>query len=355
MFTDALGLFKAGKFAEARDVLEKCLEEQPEHVGSLVGVALCLDRLEERPRAEAIMHRVLDLNPGDIQAHMLLAETQLSRDQTEDAIDHLRSVLVTDPNHAQARQLLTSLTTQQPSPPHHLLHPKPPADPPTPASALAQALDLPHATSDAVQPGRIVYQGRRRLTSFRRLWLGIALLAGGSGLLVWAHHLMATAPNVQRKIINTPGGSYSIVSDVAHRAATDTALLPRMFGWNLLILGIIGIVGAIANSILSRYVVREHRLEITEGFFLRVRRIIWLYRIQDVRLVQDPVLILAGTARLTIHSEEAQTPQLGKPRWWQLRRVTITGINSTAEMTRLMEWLHRRALHERRVMKKAFI
>jgi Tfp pilus assembly protein PilF len=360
-YLESLSLFKAGEFTAARDVLEQCVQEQPEHIPSLVGLAASMLKLGDQPQAEATMRRVLALDPANIEAHLGLGRLAANRGQRDEAADHLRQILAIDPDHAQARRRLAALT----SPARPQTHAdKEVADVP---ATLSSALDAQDASVDAVRPGRVILQRRRRLASFRRLWLGIAALGGGLGLIAWAHRV-AAVPAPAAATVPLPGpitplpGPYgsvpspsSIVGDLTHQATMSAALLGRLFGWTLLLIGILGIAGALVNAALAQYVVREHRLEITEGFLMRVRRIIWFYRVQDVRLVQDPVLMLAGTARLTIHVEETQPVQYGKPRWWQLRRATITGLGSTAEMTRLMELLHRRAMHERRGMKKTFI
>lgn len=102
-YREAIALFQAGKFAQARDILRRCVEENPAHVGARFGLGVCTARLGDRPGAVQHLQRVVELDPRHVPAHLQLAELYDTLGRRQDALALYRSVLSIEPGNRERR------------------------------------------------------------------------------------------------------------------------------------------------------------------------------------------------------------------------------------------------------------
>jgi hypothetical protein len=348
-FDEAFERFRAGDFDSARELLRRCVADAPAHVGSLVGLAVCERQLGALHEAESLLRQAVEYDGTHVQARYMLGKVLAEQGRTDEAVEQWRRTLSIDPAHAGAAQ---ELAGHDGPPTAQIVMTSPDA---TPKGTLAETVDDPEAPLDALRAGALLFQGHRRVLSHRRFWLGVPIAALGLLLLRWARRIDDAAPGSKVVIVIGPAGPQRQVDDTVRTLARIAADIVRYLGWTAMIVGVLAVAAAFVNAALSNYVIRERRIEITEGVFRRVRRIIWLYRIHDVRVVQNLPMLLSGTARLTIHHEDPAGNPATRVGWWLRPAASITGVASTAQMIRLMEDIQRRSIVERRAMKKAFI
>lgn len=326
-YDEAAALFKAGDWARARNVLGECVDLRPVHIGARFGLAMCHVKLGDDTSAESLLRALLADRADHLQAWRQLAWLLTRRGRGSEARaadEQIRRLL---PGDAEAVRALSSSDAGR------AREARPPADarPGTagtsgrsPVATLADDLDDAGGEADRELAGRVVCRGRRSLLSHRRLWLAIVLLL-----------YFPLAGLAKRGAEGIPG------------AGVLFAQLHGL-GYAVVVISAILVVDALINSLASAYVVRERRLEITTGVLFRTRRFVWLYDIQELQYMRDPVLMLAGTAQIKIKLDETTPVTLKKsPR--------ITGLGSAGFMQRLFDRLQPMVLKERRAMKKAFI
>ncbi|TCO58327.1 PH domain-containing protein [Actinocrispum wychmicini] len=108
------------------------------------------------------------------------------------------------------------------------------------------------------------------------------------------------------------------------------------------------------------YVVYERRIEVHAGVLFRTRRGIWLYDVErPVYSRSNPWQTLTHTATVIIESEKLPARSLGfffnyqkAGGWGQLKLV---GFGNRARTDKLVTYLTRQILHERRAVKATFV
>lgn len=351
-YRDAIALFKEGRLEEARDILSRCVEAAPDHIGARFGLGVCSARLGQRSGAERLLRQVVERDPRHVLAHMELAGLYEGENRQPEALAAYRSVLAVEPHHATALERLAKLQSSDAPGNGHpntrtFARPKARGRP-----TLATELDDDTPLTRAQIAGEIVVPMQRRsLWSHRRLWAGLGMLAYVPLGVLARRRLERLVTEGMAQVPGAPPGV--MIPPAPTGAQTFLALftsLLQLFGYALLGAGVILLIGALLSSRMSTYVIREHRIEITKGVLFRSRRYVWLYGVRDLEFVQDPLLMLAGTAKIKLIQEDTGMAPVSLK-----RAPKIVGCGSTAAMRKLYDRLEAMVRTERRAMKKAFI
>ncbi len=90
---------------EARAVVERWLAASPDAIPALEAMSVLHDQAGEPEQAEALMQRVVDLEPGHARAELRLIDGLLKRDQGDAAIARVDDLLARAPNDDARRKL----------------------------------------------------------------------------------------------------------------------------------------------------------------------------------------------------------------------------------------------------------
>lgn len=299
-YARALAHFKAGQYAEALPLLQQQAQRAPEE-RTLYGIAMCHVRLGDWKAAEQALVELVERHPQQASyAEELAAVRRQLRGNTRD-VDP--AALGTDTSGAA----------------------------PTTLAALLEREDVDWGLQDFT--GDLLLSRGRSLLSHRRLWLAAALVLV-LPLLGWLEGAVRDAADL-------------LPSADARSVAADAVGVLQSLTLIVLLVAIGMVVFALLSSRLTRYVVWAHRIDITTGVLLRRHRTVWLYKLTDVQLVQNPVLLLAGTAALVLYVDETSPTTKRPPR--------LVGLGTSRSMRRLQDQLLYLTAQERRGMKKQFI
>lgn len=106
LFTRYAGLYRAGRMAEALEVLEQLEAARPGAPELAWHRACCLDALGRGEEAVEQLDRVLQAVPDYVPARVMRARIGLAQGRADDAEGELRRVLEAEPEHVEARVLL---------------------------------------------------------------------------------------------------------------------------------------------------------------------------------------------------------------------------------------------------------
>jgi hypothetical protein len=352
-YRDAIALFQIGNFEAAHDILRGCIEAEPNHIGARFGLGMCKVKLGDLAGGERLLRDVIDRDSQHVQAHFELAELYERTDRRAEAIAAYHAILAMQPRNATALRKVSEMEAAASGQRDgRATRPRSSGPRPRTRSTLATELDDDSPLTAAQIAGDVVVPLQRRsLWSHRRLWAGVAMLIYVPlGVLARrrAEELMVQGMS------QMPGAPPGVgIPPAPTGAQTFLALfmsLLQLFGYALLVAGVALLIGAFLSSRMSTYVIREHRVEITKGVLFRSRRYIWLYGVRDLEFVQDPLLMLAGTAKIKLLMEDTGAGPVNLK-----RSPKIIGCGSTAAMRKLYDRLESMVRAERRAMKKAFI
>jgi hypothetical protein len=344
-YAEAIAAFRAGRTADSCRLLEKSLEDNPAHVGTRFGLGVCYARQGDTSRAEAMLRSVTVLNPDHISARVELARLLTAAGRSEGAEQEWQTVLRLDPGHAEARRHSGTAQQGQKAPtaatanvtPHLAAAASAAGTPSIPAqdshlprpSTLAKILDTGDAEQQHTLPGELRHKGHRGLLSHRSMWVG--------GLVLLLLPLLKFG---QRQAGNAiPSGGVSAVGGGAR------PFVIAQLG--VLAIAVALILVAVLSAVLTRYTVWERRIDIQRGVLNRSRRSVWLYDINDIQMIQTPLLLLAGTGKLLLMAEEPNPSPKTAP--------ALTGFGSARFLAGLQEELQSSIIRERRDMKKQFV
>jgi len=278
-YAEALSRYRSGDFRGALRVLLQSQPGFPDHVGTMYGLGMSYIRIGDKENAVRWLNETLKHNrrhPGALKALETLSNNSYGKSGPVLSGDRGGQL------HASAR----AQTKRRPS--------------------LAQDLDADLPIDPIRLPGAVLWTGRRRLISHKRL------LFGSLSLFIWA----------------AQGGP--------------------MF----LVVGVIGVVAAFLNYGLSAYTVYERAIDISEGVLKRSHRTIWLYNVLDIQLHQTPMLMLAHTGSLVMHLDHESVPTRRRKKH---DSPTLRAFGSISELDAIRKTLRAMAERERRGMKKMWI
>lgn len=357
-YDQALALFRDNRFPEALTLLEQCVHEQPEHIGSRFGLAVCLARLGQSERSVHLLQEVIAAAPDHHPARLELIRSLRATDRLAEAAEQCQNLLQHDPSNAAARYELVAcqLELRKQEAPLAEDHTAPAPESKTEAvhkrlPSLAALLDagdeLPSPTELG---GQQEFKGRRPIYSFARLPIAVVLI------------LIAPPVAASLRSLTLNSDEYYVLLpwDIVPLATfLDDVVDFLILG--LIAVGSLLIVSALLSSLLTRYVVRQRRLEVTQGVWRRSRRIVWYFDVTEVRFQQTPLLAIFGTGRLMIRSEkgasiDATLPGSGRSSARSKESVLyIVGASSARALRLLQDQMYQSAWYERRAMKKTFI
>jgi hypothetical protein len=357
-YAEALAAFRAERYGEAKALLEACLAEQPEHVGSRFGLAACLIKLGDAVRAEVLLRELVRAVPDHDLSRLELARLLRNAGRQEDAAAEYAILTARNPRNRTLRAELEACLSQRAplgtgdEAPWEGASSRSPQDEVGSQETMAKLLD---GADELPEAGRLggeeLDRGRRSVLSHRRIWAAPVLLL----VAWWLGALQDGAASLDGLSVALPGGTLIPLGRLVEpvRQLTEDATLALMIVAALLV------VSAVLNSRLTRYVIRRYGVEVATGLLFRSRRLVWHYDITDVTYEQSPLLTLIGTGRIVIRSEkgalaEEQTKGLlGQPKKKD-RALRLIGMGEVATMQRLQDELYRAVLRERRAMKKNF-
>jgi tetratricopeptide (TPR) repeat protein len=358
-YDQALTLFRANRFAEARALLEQCVQESPEHIGSRFGLGVCLARLGRTERSVDLLQQVIASAPDHYPARLELIRLLRTTGQLTEAVVECQALLRHDPSNAAARYELAAceMDLRQASMRSSVEPDAAAASEPDSVAvskrlpSLAAVLDgsdeLPSPTELG---GRQEFRGRRPIYSYARLPLAVVLIVVAPAA---AASLRSLTPQSDEYYVLLPWELVPLTTFLEE--GVDLLVLV------LIAVGALLIFSAALSSLLTRYVIRERRLEVTQGMWRRSRRIVWYFDVTEVRFQQTLLLAIFGTGRLMIRSEkgasvEASLQGSGRSSARSKEAVLyIVGASSARALRRLQDQMYRSAWYERRAMKKTFI
>lgn len=288
-YEQALILFREGRYDAALPLLQRHAVVSPDEA-TLYGIAICHLRLGDWAAGEHALAEVVRLFPDRAEYAAELTAVRSHLEQQRDASEPSR--LGTDTGGLSTGTLAGLMEDAQGSP------------------GLAD------------YAGGFLFRRGRSLLSHRRLWLALVMVVVDLSFIGWLEtRLQGAAPEVI--------GVLDSLTFVAVAAALAL------------------VAGALLSSRLTSYCVWTHRIDITTGVLFRRHRVVWFYKVTDVQLVQDPALLLAGTASLVLFLDDVRPSTRRPPR--------IVAAGPTRAMRRLQDQLLFLVAQERRDMKKQFI
>jgi membrane protein YdbS with pleckstrin-like domain len=234
----------------------------------------------------------------------------------------------------------TRTTQQQPAPPASARSTAPAASAGPASAGSAAGEDVPDgllaSNLDSGQRfggrspevrGNLRHAWHRRLTSYRRFWLGAVLVLIGIVL----------------KLLGIPhAGPEASEPWSVPRIADHADIVPLI----ILVIGVFVIALTFISARFTRYLVYEHRIDFERGVLSQRRRPVWLFDITGISLRRTPLLTLTGTAQIVVEYDAKE----GKP---SRERLIATG--GARAMADYAETLQGEFLRERRAMKKLWI
>lgn len=390
----AMALYRQRQYARAEEVFRQLVNHKPRTTKFSYGLAVTLEGLTLRRDAIAELERIMALAPDFSSGKKKLAELR-----EKEAKDHLWASSVPivevppkparsegmrrrhdvganqegqreparsgDPsrqrdmraNQEPQREPAQSEGVNSHSQQHGLTAGLEP--PPEPSSPVVQRLDdlIKHGT---VGQGKLTFQGRRLLRSYvhrfvlavllcllgismiRELFPGVSALRTMSGL---------TAAEERLKRFESVGSPPPILTDlqrlVEQAQVSQRELAQRfiLFGFLFIIIAGLIVLVAILSSLSTSYLFYERRIHLKEGIFFRRSQQIWLYDIDLIEVQQPLYLMIVGTARLRIRTDN---PEMHLINPYLERRIYATGFGSAALIEKQAEQLRRRIIVQRR-------
>jgi membrane protein YdbS with pleckstrin-like domain len=360
-YDQALALFRANRFAEAQALLEQCVQESPEHIGSRFGLGVCLARMGQTERSIRLLRDVIVAAPDHYPARLELIRLLRASARLTEAVVECQTLLRLDPSNAAARYELAAceLDLRKSAEGSSAEHVAPAAATteaePEPVSkrlpSLAAVLDgsdeLPSPTELG---GQQEFRGRRPIYTFARLPIAVVLILVAPAA---ADSIRSLTPSSDEYYVLLPWELIPLETFLDD--GVDLVVL------TFIAVGALLVISAMLSSMLTRYVIRERRLEVTQGVWRRSRRIVWYFDVTEVRFQQTPFLAIFGTGRLMIRSEKGASIEAGLQGSARSSArskeavLYIVGASSAKGLRLLQDRMYRSAWYERRAMKKTFI
>ena len=326
--------FERGDFAEALQALYPLLKKSPNDPDLLAYYGMALEAAGRHADGVKILSRIAGTPQTPAQVQIALANA-------ERALAGGASVAPQTPSPSAPLPLAPGPPAQYPPaqypPAQHPSGQYPPSaqyPPPAPAApvgspprSLADDLDKPLSDiPSAAMRGERQFVWHRRLTSYRRLWLGVLLVVAA---------IVASAVGLPHSL-----GSNVTNSNLDLEAQINVGLDA------VVVLGLLLLVFAVVSGRFTSYTVYEHRIDIKRGVFSQRSEPVWLYDISGLDMRRTPLMTLTGTASIEIELD-------GKAASPQKQRIVASGRANA--MRSYLEKLQGDVVRERRAMKKMWI
>lgn len=327
------------RYADALRAFESVVASSPESPDGHYGAGVALLALERLDEARARLLAALERDPAHAQARYHLGLLAEDSGDPAEAERCYRAALAIDARHQLARRQLERLLARADASGAAADAARSTTASERPRSdgtrrTMADDLDAAAAVDPvAATRGRLLVDGRRRVSSYGGRWLCVALAAAGAPVVTTAVERMAP--------LVPAGGLVGVLP----------AILPAVAALLL--------VSILLSAALTRYRIYERRIDFHTGVLFRRQSTLWLYDVTDVDLERGLLLLLAGTGAIALQSEARKVPRS------KLRRALgeisddgpdrIVGIASAERMQAYADHLRALVLHERRKMKERFI
>jgi membrane protein YdbS with pleckstrin-like domain len=329
-----------GDLAGAAQLLQREIASNPADERARFALGVISVETGDAELAVRTLHPLVVAHPDNAQLLKFYAVALRGVRRYNDAIKVFRRANEVQPSAEIEEELTrtTQMMEQQPAPTTRTMQPQPGGTVPAAASAaredvpdglLASHLDSGRSfggQSPEVR-GNLRHVWHRRITSYRRFWLGAVLVLVGLILIALG------VPN--RDSEASDAWSVPRISDHAD-------IIPLI----MLVIGALVVVLTLISARFTRYRVYEHRIDFERGILSQRRRPVWLFDITGISLRRTPLLTLTGTAQIVVEYDAKE----GKP---SRERLIATG--STRAMADYAESLQGEFLRERRAMKKLWI
>ena len=100
----AIELANEGKFAQAKEILEELLIENPDEPGVLYNLGMCYTELNDPKKAIEILTKGVVLAPSFVNLHVALGFAFTKKGDLDEAIIHYKNALKIQPDNSYALQ-----------------------------------------------------------------------------------------------------------------------------------------------------------------------------------------------------------------------------------------------------------
>ncbi|MER6513908.1 tetratricopeptide repeat protein [Nonomuraea sp. NPDC001636] len=331
-FDRALALYRAGRTAEARDVLLEVVAEFPGDRVCRYSLGVCLNELGEWREAERHLGVVVAAEPAHHLAAYELGVALQEQGRPAEAAVAFRQSLAGDVVKDVHSRLAACRTADGPAtghPPHQPATPEPPGGSLPPVAAVPRQVVVPDdpAHAAALEYTRTVAAG---VTPYRTLADDLDERAVYDiGQEVWSTRTRT------RHLALTP------------LVATALALSGSVLRVPLLVvaLGLYAVaawVAAVVSARVTSYVFHQRRVDVAQGVRDRGKQVILYASITQVRYVRTLSSYLTNTASLEL------TYMLGTEK----ESIVLAGLGRPGQVDKLYRELQGPVVRERRAMKK---
>ncbi|MEV3986324.1 tetratricopeptide repeat protein [Nonomuraea sp. NPDC049758] len=333
-FDRALALYRAGRTAEARDVLLEVVAEFPGDRVCRYSLGVCLNELGEWREAERHLGAVVAAEPAHHLAAYELGVALQEQGRPAEAAVAFRQSLAGDVVKDVHTRLAACRTADGPAtghPPHQPTTPDPPPAGPLPpvAAAVPRQVVVPDDSEHAaaLEYTRTVAAG---VTPYRSMADDLDERAVYDiGQEVWSTRTQT------RHLALTP------------LVATALALSVLVLRVPLLVvaLGLYAVaawVAAVVSARVTSYVFHQRRVDVAQGVRDRSKQVILYASITQVRYVRTLSSYLTNTASLEL------TYMLGTEK----ESIVLAGLGGPGQVDKLYQELQGPVVRERRAMKK---
>ena len=326
-----------GDLAGAAELLRRQAVANPADERSRFALGVVSIEAGNAEQAVRTLHPLVVAHPDNAEMLTFYAVALRGVRRYSDAIKVFRRANELAPSAALEDELrrTSRLLEQQPAATVPPIQQRPPqAEPPAarengPEDLLASHLDSGRSFGGRAPEvrGSLRHTWHRRVTSYRRFWLGLVLLITG-GIL---------------QALGVPAaGSAASEPWSVPRITQHTDAVPLF----VLALGVLVLLATVVSARFTRYLVYEHRIDFCKGILSQSRRPVWLFDITGISLRRTPLLTLTGTTQIVVEHDTKE----GKP-----SRERLIAVGGARAMADYAESLQGEFLRERRAMKKLWI
>ncbi len=338
-YEQAMGARTNGDLAGAAELLRRELASNPADERNRFALGVISIETGDAEQAVRTLHPLVVAHPGNVELLKFYAVALRGVRRYHDAIKVFRRANELQPTAEVEEELqrttrlldeqsTASVRTIQQQP----VHAVPPAQAAAPEEApdglLASHLDSGRSSGGRAPEmrGSLRHAWHRRVTSYRRFWLGAVLVLIGSTL----------------KLLGVPNPA----ADASELWSARITAHADLVALTVLAVGVLVLLATVVSARFTRYLVFEHRLDFERGILSQRRRPVWLFDITGISLRRTPLLTLTGTAQIVVEYDAKE----GKP-----SRESLIATGGVRAMTDYAESLQGEFLRERRAMKKLWI
>ncbi len=335
---DAFQLIRAGDVAKAAELSTQALVTDPSN--PKLWHALGAARLEQGRIAEAIeaFQQRLTVDPSSPIGHYFLAKATLRNGDRAQAQSLAWKAVNLDPSLDEAAELVASIES---------------------LDDLERERSTPKTASSKKRTFRDriaehdIESGELRRDTYRSLRSMLGLMTLGGCLLLASLYLTATKPFTE--VSQRLSGEAGDVADSDLGRSFD-AIVSNL----VLVVAVALAVWILLTSLLTRYQIYEHWVEVQSGILIQRRDVIFWYEVDNIAFSRTIFDRLGDTATLILVLERTDR---GRWRWFSRSRgkpaemtvVKLRGLGSTPLVRQLFEQTRSDSLHQSFNVKDKFL